>query len=398
MPSTMRRLPVGLIFAALVAVLAGCSTTVAGSAAKTTVPAPAGAVDLALLDAGNYPTKPRPPLGTAGNTDKGALLEGARLANNVVGPWQLDPTLIANTHAGEGPGNFAAAFSVATAQAAVAHQLLAVFKSNRTNAAGDRDLINAVMRFPSPQDAAAAAADMTAASTHSEVLGDPIDRDPIPIPRYPATSGLVHFWDTLGKWSVEAFTAHGPYVLSQYSGSTQSAEAATELIAATLDKQGPLIDAFQPTPIDQLKDLPIDPDGLLARTLPLDKGAGSVYGPTAQLHFDNDPIKTKAFFDDAHLQQVAGARVQVYQTPDGASAKKIVDGFAAETAQHGFGPAAGVKGLPDAKCLTQKGTSAMDTSFYCVAVVDRFAVEVSATQERDAHQLISAQYLMLTGK
>ena len=51
-------------FAVIVAVIAvgGCSTVVTGSAIKSGGPAPASA-NAALLDPGNYPRLPRPPLG-----------------------------------------------------------------------------------------------------------------------------------------------------------------------------------------------------------------------------------------------------------------------------------------------------------------------------------------------
>ncbi|WP_457920289.1 DUF7373 family lipoprotein, partial [Mycolicibacterium insubricum] len=40
--------------------------------------------------------------------------------------------------------------------------------------------------------------------------------------------------------------------------------ASAELVAAILDRQGPLIDTFAPTPFDQLAALPVDPTGLWA--------------------------------------------------------------------------------------------------------------------------------------
>lgn len=407
--STERRLPTrhgdhrrratwAVVAAALVAILAGCSSTVSGSVVMTTAAAPAGEVDLALLDPGNYPTKPRPPLGSAGDTHTGAFLEGARMGANVLGPWEVDPALVAHPQAGERPSNFALLFSVDATKAAQEHRLVAVFTSSRTDTSAEKNLVNSVMRFPSPEDAAAAATDMAAAAANAVVFGNLVPYDPLPIPRYPDTSGLTHKWDKLEKWDVQAFTAHGPYVLAQFANSTESAEAAAEVVATTLDKQGPVIDQFEPTAIDQLKDLPIDPDGLLARTLPPEKENGAIYGPVTQLHFDNEPLRSKTLFDDAHLQQVATGRVQVYQTPDNASAQKIVDGFAAESADHEMTPSAGVKGLPAAKCLIHKGSKVTGNSFYCVAAADRYTIEVSAVQELDAHQLVSAQYLMLTAK
>ncbi len=70
------------------------------------------------------------------------------------------------------------------------------------------------------------------------------------------------------RTSVVAITAHGPYVLCQSADSAESPDTAAQLIATTLELQQPLIDKYTPTPVDQLAQLPIDPDGLLAHTVP----------------------------------------------------------------------------------------------------------------------------------
>lgn len=106
-------------------------------------------------------------------------------------------------------------------------------------------------------------------------------------------------------------------------------------------------------------------------------------------------------FDAAHVQQIAHGKTSVYQTPDAASAQKLVDGFAALVAEEGLGsaqmiPAAGIKGMPNAKCQAQNDKHY--GWFYCLAVADRYAIEAEASQELAVHQLVSAQYLMLTSK
>jgi hypothetical protein len=61
-----------------VAVVDGSAVKAAGG------PAP-GTVDVALLDPGNYPTKPLPPRGVAGTPFEGKLLDAQRMADFVVG-------------------------------------------------------------------------------------------------------------------------------------------------------------------------------------------------------------------------------------------------------------------------------------------------------------------------
>ncbi|WP_423212788.1 DUF7373 family lipoprotein [Mycobacterium talmoniae] len=362
-------------------------------------------VNTSLLDPGTYPTKPRPPLGTAGGTWVGGQIESRRMGNNVVGPWEVDPVLTSLTRAGvPRPTDLDLVFGAGVGATAVAHQLIAVFQSGRASATSSQKvLVNVVLRFPSPEEAAAAAAEMASTSGRpkSSSHGDePTSYEPVTIPGYPATAAKSYRQDLLGApWRVLAFTAHGMYVLGQSVEARDSAAGAA-LAATTLDKQGPLIDQFQATPTDQLAQLPIDPDGLLARTLRPDSGVGELYQPHAQLHFDDDPPRTQTLFDTAHLQLVAKGNTIVYQTPDGASAQKIVDIFAAAMADNQnrigprYAPAQGIPGLSTAKCLENKSDAG--SSFYCVAVADRYAIEVSTHQELVAHQKVSAQYLMLT--
>ncbi|MEZ0367197.1 hypothetical protein ACAG26_26320 [Mycobacterium sp. pUA109] len=401
-----------LTAAAVAVTLAGCTTTVSGSVAQKTEAAQGG-VDVALLDPGNFPTKPQPPLGNAGDPAKGAGLEARRMAGNVLGPWEVDPSLVTGLGAVEDVGTLNVGDEAGAGDVVAAHNFVTGFSSYRADESGPgtgiptkrrKSLRNVVLRFASPEDAAAAATELAdkGASVKSSFSDEPTVYQPVPIPRYADARGSAHNWEALGHWAVKSFLAHGPYVLYQYATSQDGADAAAALIADALDKQGPLIDQFQPTPVDQLADLPIDPGGLLARTLPrpadsqLLYGAGGVYDAKGQLHFDGDPVRTKPIFDAAQLQWVAKGFTNVYQTPDAAAAKKIVDGFAGEMTDAQFGPAAAIKGLPEAKCLAQKGQN--EAAFYCVAVADRYAIEVSGSQEPVVHQLVAAQYLMLTSK
>ncbi|OHV03786.1 hypothetical protein BKN37_13310 [Mycobacterium talmoniae] len=405
-----RRLGVASCAAALIVTVAACSTTISGSAVMATSEAGPGGVHGTSLDPGNYPTAPRPPLGTAGDPTKGAVIEAQRMASNVVGPWEVDPALLTpgmETLVLKSPEAVGVVLDFQDALGAVAgaHNFIAGFSSVRTAYQGPelggnelRWLSNIVLRFASPDDATAAAAEMAATSTnvyqdHSE---DPTPTQPIAVPLYPATSAVTFEFNSGAK--VLAYTAHGTYVLCQQVYSKDGPSAAADLVAATLDKQGPLIDRFQPTPVDQLSTLSLDPGGLLARTVPAAErnvNYGS-YEPRGILHFDDTPPRSQTVFDAAHLQLATRGATNVYQTPDPTSARRIVDSFTTEVVERKYVPAAGIQGLPDAKCLTRKDNDT--ATFYCLAVVDRYAVEASSKHERLAHQLVSAQYLMLTTK
>lgn len=372
---------------------AGCTSNQGGGAVKSTGAAPS-TVNLAMLDPGSYPRTPRPPLGTVGNEDAGRLAESRRLADNTIGPWEVEPALIEShstpTGAMSTTKSLTMVFSETLAGRAGAHHYLLGFVSGRTSAADDRILDNAVLRFASPEDAAAAAADLAAT--------DPVT--PLPIPRHPET--LADTAKTAKGFEASAFTSHGTYLLYQHAGAKDSAGAVADLIARTLDLQGALIDRFQTTPVDQFATLPKDPAGLLARTVPaanptIDEGA--VFQPHGALHFRGNPDEAEAVFTEAGVLRVSIDRTTVYETVDTPGALRAVDGLIhlKDISQLGYKPVGGISGLPGARCFDRGSGQSHDESvrFMCVASSDRYAIQVTAAQEPDAHQAIAAQYLIL---
>src|SRR5258708_18458258 len=87
----MRLAYIALISVALLS--AACSTSIDGSAVKESGTAKGPTVDISRLDVGPYPTKPSQPLGVTGDPLRGVLVEAQRMANNVVGPWEVDSTV-----------------------------------------------------------------------------------------------------------------------------------------------------------------------------------------------------------------------------------------------------------------------------------------------------------------
>src|SRR5690349_8270146 len=99
----MNRIARTWVAVAAVATAVGCSTTIDGTA--TTARGAGGwhGVVVALLDVGNYPATPRPPLGVAGAPREGGWAEARRLATNVAGPWEVDPALTQYAQVDTGP-------------------------------------------------------------------------------------------------------------------------------------------------------------------------------------------------------------------------------------------------------------------------------------------------------
>ncbi|WP_231976712.1 hypothetical protein [Mycobacterium sp. E740] len=378
-------------------VVTGCTATVQGAAVKATG-GPAGpTLNLDQLDAGRFPTAPRNPLGVAGDPLLGAVLEGQRLADHVVGPWEVDSALTGSFGFGAvvlprpealaliGPMNLAAA--------AGRHDFVTGFASVRTEK-NRRVLLNAVLRFADDGAAQAAATDLSDAAAQQQGAG-PAPK--LEIPGHPdawATSYTGADREIGQFGAARSFTAHGPYVLMQQAQATAGVEAAAQLVAKTIEVQAPEIDKFRATDVSELADISIDPTGLLARTIPLDGQdmtftKPATYEQRGALHFQSDPARSAKLFSATGVDLVSMAGSTVYQTSDADGAKGVVDEFYAEvspTAQ----PANPVPNMPDSRCLRMS-----EGGFYCVATADRYTIETSAPTLLATQQMTAAQYIML---
>jgi len=381
-----------------VAPLAGCESTVAGEAMKASTPA--SAVSVALLDTGPFPTRAGAPFGNAGSAAGGAQLEGIRMAQFVAGPWEVDATLTQFVFNGmpiadaQGLKND---LGEAAGDVAAAHGFIAGFATGRSlqGPGLGKSLVNLVLRFPNPDSAAAAARGMAA-----ELLRGAVPpHHPSAVPRHPEALASSFTDDNLGT-VVESYTAHGPYVFYELASTKDRPEIAGELTANMLDIQAPRIDGFAPTDPAQLANLPVDPSGLLARTLPPPPGqdpvpAAGVYQQLAELHFETNPAESAQLFTAAGIEIVTRRwRSRVYQAHDGTGAGRLVDRFVHDTNTKAI---AGVNGLPGSQCFDQ-GDQLGAARFVCVVVVDRYAYMALSGSETEAKQETAAQYRILAGK
>ncbi|MFV1501332.1 hypothetical protein [Mycobacterium kansasii] len=405
--NTPMRSRVAALAALAALALGGCSTTIDGRAVSAPAPPGTDDVDVAVLDTGNYPTTARPALGDAGNPIEGGLVESRRMATSVLGPWEADPSLLVYdqlaTGVVKGPKTVNFFLGSPIGDGLADHNFVAGFSSARHTSTGSYlGAVNVVLRLASAGDAAAAAAAMAASavSLTFAFADKPVTTQPFSIPRHPETAAVTYRSHDprsgAERFSVTAITAHGPYVLCQAADSAESAQRAAQLIATTLELQQPLIDKFSPTPVDQLAQLPLDPTGLLAHTLPPAKDNTTVedgiYDQLGIRHFQGDPVRAQALFKSVGLQQGSyTAAARVYQTADAGAAGRIVAELADQAAAT-LKPAAGVAGMPKARCF--KST----LGYWCVASAARYAFEVQSPHEADAAQMVAAQYRILTGK
>jgi hypothetical protein len=397
--------------------LVGCTSTVGGVAVIGDQSTNTDGAVVALLDTGKYPTAAGHPVGTAGSPATGAVLEAQRMAEYVVGPWQVNahPTQLreANflaTQAAPDIHLLKDALPQPVPDIASAHGVITAFITSRKsgNPQVPLTLTNLVMRFPDPDAAGAAATEMAAKTGE---LTDP-PRSPINIHNQPEAHASSYDYPG-NQIVIDSFSAHGSYVLYQNAQSNKNEFSdlepqAAELIAGVLISQKNLIGQFPATDPAKLVDLPLDPTGkLLARTLPTSDETATllvgVWKPTAWLHFEDDPVAAAASYAAAGVEVVAKGLTTVYQTNNAGGAARMVERFTTHLGPS-VKPIAGVPGLASAKCLTRQGVAPAPTvhemaaRFSCMASADQYAFIAYSDTEKDVKQQIAAQYRILAGK
>lgn len=417
-----------LAVATCACVVAGCSTTTTGTSrfgGSLSDPEP----DVSQLRTGNYQIKPSTPFFSAGpNPLTQSIVESTRMAEYVVGPWEIDASV---TRPGAiGTGTMTSEFGVDNILGvskdnvmqgiARAHNLVAGFGSYRSSGSRDSDLEieNAVLMFPDDAQAAAAAGDFTAQFGH--IVAAPFPTYPVQISVGVGTVPAVGTDYGTGASGVAAYTAQGRFVLYQFvsARATKSTKAPLRvelLMSDLLGRQQSLIKSFVPTEPAKLADLPKDPsdDQLLSKTITTpDRQQGVLIGtwrPRAWLHFESDPVSMTTQFERAGVQWVTQRWGRVYQAPNADSAAQLLDATSALIMKNPDVQLAGpVPGFPGARCFEHLHDFARSDAtvtwrilgwhYSCLARTDRFVFQVFADDETAVDQQISAQYRVLSGK
>lgn len=394
---------IAMALALSVVVVAGCTSVQDGHAVSDPAfTANGDGVIVALLDPGNYPTKPLDPMGTAGG--RGHVVESQRMAEYLVLPSDVDKSMTTQGNL-DGLGTaiplptagLIDGFVVSgTEKILESHHYVAGFAAQRFGST--RAMTVMVARFPDEATAADAATQMAAVPAPAG------SRAPFPIPRHPEALGST-FDVGDGAHYVESYAAHGPYVLYQFVNSQESPNGAADLAAATLDRQVPRIDGFAPTDPAKLGDLPLDPDGLYAATLHQESDAKDftqgVYGRQGGLAYEGDTGSMGEVYTDTGVDTVVRGAAVVYQTKDAASARRFTDALVRDAdGDKAFKPIPGVLGLPESRCYDgTTGRSGPNSAiFQCVATAGRYAFRVFSHQKLDVSQRTASQYLMLNSR
>lgn len=424
MTPTIAVLKVATVVGACAALITGCSSTTPGTPTTATAGPDSGA-NVALMDTGTYDTASSKPFGTVGDdVEGGNLLEAHRMANFVVGPWEVDAEL------NKLPGALSLgmigpipSIQIMRTNGVLKDDLIAIVEKHRfmtafstvrvapETAGQPRSLHNLVLRFPDPAAAEAAAAEM--ATTEASRPGQP-PTEPLTIPNTPEARATKSTLD--GAVNVVSFTARGPYLLYQQA---QTAEAflganALNLVDGALISQKRRIDEFTPTEPAALRDLPLDPSGqLLARTLVAPDGGApfmiGVWNARGWLHFELDPLQANAMFNTAGVDIVGQRLTTVYQAANVDGATRIVGGLVDQLENlPSVREVDGVTGLPAARCFQRTEGGLPDTAaptwqrvlwqFKCVASADRYAYTAFSADVTDVRQQMAAQYRILAGQ
>ncbi|WP_083883714.1 DUF7373 family lipoprotein [Nocardia higoensis] len=389
--------------AALVITMSGCGSDIDGTPVREQV-------DLSTLNVGNFQTTPRQ-VGNAANERNARIRESQRLGDYVALPFEADPAYSEDVWLLEP--------HVVLDQDALGHLIindtfdevaedLVAGWVNGWSTGGDpgtprRTMNIAVLMFPD----AATAQEVGPALEHDDFTYNP-GNEPVTIGKHPGSK--AHWRPTVS--SIGSWTVHDRYVVFVKVDdeiSPPDLPALTSQVEKILDVQLPLLDEFEPTPADQLPRIPLDPEGLLGRTLPTD--------PTTPIRADPDGLYTgRAILsllqaEPGDLDMLREHGVDLVAFGD-AVVFRSKDAENATALWQRWRPSADPKpeqrivespsGLGDnIECYADlyliEGTERV-RGHLCVLQVDRYTVQAYALQLQVLHQKISAQYALLTAQ
>ncbi|WP_227998585.1 DUF7373 family lipoprotein [Nocardia australiensis] len=388
-----------IVVAAAIAMTTGCGD----SDPDVTTPT----IDVSKLDSGNFPTTPRDSEQVR-TQYSGPALEAIRIGNASPLPIDVDSRFIfqrlRSTERRVMPGMRPYVYSLNEASEFddLAEGFVAGWETNgerRRQAGLGTEMVLQSLRFSTAAQAE------TAARKIGDRQAQDTPGEPVTIPDFP---------QALAKWSIskkylDSLLVHDTMLLLVHVTDPISEPVDTapliELTRKSFNKQVEMLKGYSPTPADQLGSLPIDADGLLARTLPIeekDKYSGnfdpSMAAPKqATIHTEKYPNLAKAAFDDAGVDSVAIAGARLYRTQDSNSAIRLAAALSSQDTDN-FKPMDSPPNMPGVKCIDRSDPKA-DTYYYppaCYITYDRYVAWVHGNNVQELYQKTAAQYKLLT--
>ncbi|MEV6273863.1 hypothetical protein [Nocardia sp. NPDC051832] len=399
-PIPARAITAILLAAMLTVGVGACGSVVSGTALRAQP-------DISKLDVGNYQSKPRQ-IGNAKNDRQARAREAQRLADFVILPYEADPTYVQDvwirTHIvlnRKTLGNLV----INDTFDDVAKDLVAGWVNAWSTAPVDekqRTANIAVLMFPD----AKTAQEVGPALEHDDFTYNP-DNQPVSITKHGST--YAH-WRP-GISSIGSWTVHDRYVIFiKVTDDTAAPDlpALSGQVERLLDAQIPLLSKFVPTPAAELSRIPLDPFGVMGRTLPGNPESqfrpepDSFYtGRGALTVFSRPSPDTLSELERAELETVSFGSAVVFRSRTARGADALWDSWKlSKDIGENQKLVAPPSGLEDtAECLAEyagSGESQTLIGHLCILRVDRHVVQARSKQLPDLHQRIAAQYALLT--
>ncbi|MFC9892379.1 hypothetical protein ACFVMC_01680 [Nocardia sp. NPDC127579] len=387
-----------LSIAALLTAVAGCGDDDSGPSTPD--------IDITTLNSGNYPIVPwnveatRTPL-------SGPTVETIRIGAVMPVPFELDSKYIHQrlTRADRTtvPGTDNTVRSLDKDEfAAIAQGLVAGWATSAERRPGTQSSVGSSVSIElqrySNADTAAAAATAFADRQALNLPGDTVE-----IPGFPRARAK---W-SISKRYLDAWLAHNDMVLHVHSEDPVNEPAEPQLLAEFTQKaftrQIEMLAEYRPTPLDRIESLPLDTDGLLSRTLPLEErqringsDQSRVLPTRAALHLELEPTLAAAAYSDAGVDLVAYANSRVYRARDHASAQRLIAGLIAID-NAGWSPIDSPPNMPGVQCFDTKDKKVSGARYApaCFLTYERYAARVSGQNIQELHQMAAAQYKLL---
>ncbi len=392
----LRRFRAILAAGILAATVGGCGSVVPGDAVRA-------APDLADLDVGNYPIEPVE-YGTAADEDAARYREAQRLGDFVALPFEADPAYVTRMMGMGGPvvldRRDMQSLVINDTFDEVAAELVAGWV-HTWSTGGEVDTSQqmsiAVLMFPD-----AATAESVAVGLEHDDFTFNTDNRPVQLPEYPHAKA---HWRP-GITSLGSWTSHDRYVTYiKYNDLSGRADlpAMVHRTEALLDIQLPLLDEFEPTPAERLNDVELDPDNVLALTLPKSESLVATTGPAGTFRgrgalFALSGIESLNFLEQGQISAIGMAESVVMRSDSVQGAEALLANFKPKTESTESTPIETPDGFDTGQvhCYSRK-LEEYETrpSNFCLFQTGTFFAQVEGSQIQDLHQKTSAQYALL---
>ncbi|WP_327112728.1 hypothetical protein OHB12_29535 [Nocardia sp. NBC_01730] len=250
--------------------------------------------------------------------------------------------------------------------------------------------------------------DESHASAAVKELIERVPGDSISIPGYPAARARHNAHTEFGTNFLSTGLAHGEMALLVQINDPISRPFApgppADLTGRSFDKLIDMLRQYTPTPIDKISALPLDVDGMLSRTVPLDDNnkpvdgsdPSGVYPAQALLHSEQDPNSARSAYADAGVDYAAAVGAVVLRAKDSAGTTRLLAAISAPVSAE-YDKLDSPANLPEAKCFKPKkgpSKSPLDKPV-CYFAFDRYVAQVSSNNVQDLQQKTAAQYKLL---